>query len=47
MLTFHHLHSDDDEGFVKYLADAKTDKVLGCHMIGAVLIYIYSHPVLT
>jgi len=23
------------EGFVKFLADAKTDKVLGCHIIGA------------
>jgi len=28
--------SDDDEGFVKYLSDAKTDKVLGVHMIGPV-----------
>ncbi len=28
--------ADDDEGFVKYLADAKTDKVLGVHMIGPV-----------
>lgn len=27
---------DDDEGFVKYLTDAKTDKVLGVHMIGPV-----------
>jgi len=24
----------DTEGFVKILADAKTDKVLGCHIIG-------------
>eukprot|EP01128_Nolandella_sp_AFSM9_P008813 TRINITY_DN5483_c0_g1_i1.p1 TRINITY_DN5483_c0_g1~~TRINITY_DN5483_c0_g1_i1.p1 ORF type:complete len:489 (+),score=147.21 TRINITY_DN5483_c0_g1_i1:93-1559(+) len=26
--------NDDTEGFIKILADKKTDKVLGCHMIG-------------
>jgi len=27
--------NDDVEGFVKFLSDAKTDKVLGVHIIGA------------
>jgi len=27
--------NDDAEGFVKFLADAKTDRILGCHIIGA------------
>jgi len=26
--------NDDYEGFVKFLADEQTDRVLGCHMIG-------------
>ncbi len=26
--------NNDTEGFVKFLADAKTDRVLGCHIIG-------------
>jgi len=26
--------NDDAEGFVKFLSDAETDKILGCHMIG-------------
>eukprot|EP01124_Arcella_intermedia_P022374 TRINITY_DN3314_c0_g1_i1.p1 TRINITY_DN3314_c0_g1~~TRINITY_DN3314_c0_g1_i1.p1 ORF type:complete len:508 (-),score=122.92 TRINITY_DN3314_c0_g1_i1:41-1384(-) len=26
--------NDETEGFVKFLADAETDRVLGCHMIG-------------
>lgn len=28
------LAANDSEGFVKMLADAKTDRVLGCHIIG-------------
>jgi len=28
--------NDDVEGFVKILADAKTDRILGCHIIGPV-----------
>jgi len=27
--------NDDTEGFIKFLSDASTDRVLGCHMIGA------------
>jgi len=27
--------NDDTEGFIKFLSDATTDRVLGCHMIGA------------
>jgi len=27
--------NDDADGFVKFLADEKTDQVLGCHIIGA------------
>jgi len=38
--------NDDDEGFVKYLADAKTDKVLGCHMIGANVGEMIAEPTL-
>ena len=26
--------NDDDDGFVKFLADAKTDRILGAHMVG-------------
>jgi len=26
--------NDETEGFIKFLADAETDRVLGCHMIG-------------
>jgi dihydrolipoamide dehydrogenase len=26
--------NDDTEGFIKFLSDASTDRVLGCHMIG-------------
>eukprot|EP01127_Copromyxa_protea_P006750 TRINITY_DN1673_c0_g1_i2.p1 TRINITY_DN1673_c0_g1~~TRINITY_DN1673_c0_g1_i2.p1 ORF type:complete len:444 (-),score=133.29 TRINITY_DN1673_c0_g1_i2:41-1372(-) len=26
--------NDDNEGFVKFLTDAETDRVIGCHMIG-------------
>ncbi len=28
--------NDDNDGFVKFLADAKTDRILGAHMIGPV-----------
>jgi pyruvate/2-oxoglutarate dehydrogenase complex dihydrolipoamide dehydrogenase (E3) component len=28
-------NADDTEGFVKILSDAKTDRMLGCHIIGA------------
>jgi len=27
--------NDDTEGFIKFLSDATTDRILGCHMIGA------------
>jgi len=27
--------NDDTEGFIKFLADTETDRILGCHMIGA------------
>jgi len=27
--------NDETDGFVKFLADAETDRVLGCHMIGS------------
>lgn len=26
----------DTEGFVKFLSDAETDRILGCHMVGTV-----------
>lgn len=38
--------NDDDEGFVKYLADAKTDKVLGVHMIGPMVGEMIAEPTL-
>jgi len=38
--------NDDDEGFVKYLTDAKTDKVLGCHMIGPMVGEMIAEPTL-
>jgi len=38
--------NSDDEGFVKYLADAKTDKVLGVHMIGANVGELIAEPTL-
>jgi len=27
--------NDDTEGFIKFLSDATTDRILGCHMIGS------------
>jgi dihydrolipoamide dehydrogenase len=27
--------SNDTDGFIKLLADAKTDRILGCHIVGA------------
>jgi len=27
--------NDDTEGFIKFLSDASTDRILGCHMIGS------------
>jgi len=38
--------NDDDEGFVKYLSDAKTDKVLGVHMIGPSVGEMIAEPTL-
>lgn len=32
--------NDDTDGFVKVLADKETDKLLGCHFIGSVSIFI-------
>jgi len=38
--------NDDSDGFVKYLADKKTDKVLGVHMIGPTVGEMIAEPTL-
>jgi len=34
---------DDTDGLVKFLADAKSDRILGAHIIGPVSIIYYKH----
>eukprot|EP01087_Luapelamoeba_hula_P007224 TRINITY_DN1755_c0_g1_i1.p1 TRINITY_DN1755_c0_g1~~TRINITY_DN1755_c0_g1_i1.p1 ORF type:complete len:511 (+),score=92.43 TRINITY_DN1755_c0_g1_i1:37-1569(+) len=38
--------NDDDEGYVKYLSDSRTDKVLGVHMIGPMVGELIAEPTL-
>ena len=32
--------NDDADGMVKVLADAETDRLLGCHIVGSVSIFL-------